>query len=79
MKLEVLYFGILAEQRGLNAEIIHTDAGNACELYEELALKHHFTLLPSQLQVAIDHAFSAFTIPLEDGQCVAFLPPMAGG
>jgi molybdopterin synthase sulfur carrier subunit len=34
---------------------------------------------PSQVRVAINHRFAALDSPLEDGDELAFLPPISGG
>lgn len=79
VKLAVEYYAILRDQRGLGQEEIETRATTARELYRFLAEQHGFTLKPSSLRAAVNDEFVSMDDPLHDGDCVAFIPPVAGG
>jgi len=77
--LTIQYFAVLREQAGMSEETVQTRAQTAAALYDELRSRHSFHLLPEQLKVAINADFSDWTTPLEDGDTVVFIPPVAGG
>jgi len=77
--LQVQYFAILREQRGLAREKIPTAAATAQEFYEELRSRHGFTLGADQLRVAVNDEFAPWDAPLKEGDSLVFIPPVAGG
>jgi molybdopterin converting factor subunit 1 len=78
-KICVRYFAILREQRGLDDETMTTAASTAADLYEELRLRHRFTLRADSLRVAINDEFQPWTTAVRDGDTLVFIPPVAGG
>jgi molybdopterin converting factor small subunit len=79
LQLQVTYFAILREQRGIGFETVSTHASTPRALYDELRGKYAFTLPSERVRVAIDDAFTNWDEPLKDGQKLAFIPPVAGG
>lgn len=79
MRLTIQYFALLREQRGRDAETVELDAATPAALYQALAQKHGFTLEPASLKVAVNDDFAAWETPLQDGDRVVFIPPVAGG
>ncbi len=79
MKLQLTYFAILREQRGLSSEEFTTSLTTARELYELLRQQYHFSLSADRVRVALDDEFVSWDSLLRDGQRVAFIPPVAGG
>jgi molybdopterin converting factor subunit 1 len=77
--VRVLYFAILREQRGLDEERVETGAATAGELYEELRMRHRFTLPAEGLRVAINDEFGSWAAAFRDGDALVFIPPVAGG
>jgi molybdopterin converting factor subunit 1 len=77
--VSVRYFAILREQRGLDDETVTTSAPTASELYDELRARHGFTLARDRLRVAINDDFKPWTTPLQEGDTLVFIPPVAGG
>jgi molybdopterin synthase sulfur carrier subunit len=77
--LTVQYFAILREQRGLAQEKIATSSATPAALYEELRARHGFTLPADSVRAAVNDEFVAATVALRDGDCVVFIPPIAGG
>jgi molybdopterin converting factor subunit 1 len=77
--VRVRYFAILREQRGLDEESIATAAATAAELYEELRVRHRFTLPAERLRVAVNDEFGSWGAAVRDGDALVFVPPVAGG
>ncbi len=75
----VQYFAILRERAGRSSEAVTTTAATPGELYEELKLRHGLELPRSLLRVAVNEDFADWERPLEDGDRVVFIPPVAGG
>ena len=78
-RVELRYYALLREQAGRQSESVDTAAATPAALYAELAARHGFRLPASQLRVAVNAAFSDWERPLEDGDEVVFIPPVAGG
>lgn len=79
MKLQLRYFALLRDQRGLGAEEIETGAATPAELFSELSGRHGFTLELDQLKVAVNEQFVDWSHSLKSGDTVVFVPPVAGG
>ena len=79
MKIEVTYFAMLREQRGISTEQIETETHTAEELYQEVANRYDFTLDRSLVRAAINGVFVPMATPLKDGDIVVLMPPVAGG
>jgi molybdopterin converting factor small subunit len=77
--ITVKYFAILREQRGEAEESLNTDAPDAQTLYEELQPQHGFTLPVDRLRAAANGEFQPWPAPLNEGDEVVFIPPVAGG
>lgn len=77
--LDVHYFAILREQRGLSQEKLTTAAATPAALYEELRARHGFTLPGDRVRAAVNDAFVDAATPLRDGDRIVFIPPVAGG
>jgi molybdopterin converting factor subunit 1 len=77
--LQVHYYAVLREQRGCSEEQITTTSTTPQALYSELAARHGFHLPMSRLRVAVNSKFSDWTTPLNQGDTVVFIPPVAGG
>lgn len=79
MQIKVKYFASLREQAGTNNELIETQATTGLELFEELKLKHNFTLEQKHIRLAVNEEYADFTRPLTSNDTVVFIPPVAGG
>ena len=75
----VLYFGLLAERRGLAEEKVTSQADTLAALYAELDTAHGLGLKTDNFRVAVNDEFAAWDQEIEGGESVAFLPPMSGG
>jgi len=78
-KIQVQYFAILREQRGVSAEELATTADTPAALYDELRARHGFSLPRDRIRAAVNDAFVDAATPLRDGDRVVFIPPVAGG
>lgn len=79
IRVQVQYFAILREQRGLREETLETPAATPGALYEELRARHAFTLPGDRVRAAVNDAFVASDALLREGDRVVFIPPVAGG
>jgi molybdopterin converting factor subunit 1 len=77
--VHVQYFAVLREQAGRAAEAVETSATDPEGLYEELRRLRGLSVPRSMLRVAVNEEFSDWRRPLEDGDRVVFIPPVAGG
>lgn len=73
------YFALLREQRGRNDETVTTPAATPAALYEELRVRHGFTLSGDRVRAAVNDVFVAADAALHDGDRIVFIPPVAGG
>lgn len=78
-KVQVQYFAILREQRGLAEESLDTRAATPGALYAELRTQYRFTLPGDRVRAAVNDEFVNADAPLRDGDRVVFIPPVAGG
>ncbi|HET9862764.1 MAG TPA: NTP transferase domain-containing protein [Steroidobacteraceae bacterium] len=78
-EIRVQYYALLREQAGRSAETLSTRARTPRELYAELRARHPFTLPPEMLRVAVNAEFGDWSHPLQAGDAVVFIPPVAGG
>ena len=78
-QIRVQYYALLREQAGRSEETLNTGARDARELYDELRQRYPFTLPAEMLRVAINAEFGEWSQPLEAGDAVVFIPPVAGG
>ena len=79
MKLTIVYYAALREQRGCSQETVETAAATPGAVYDELRAQHGLRLAPGQLRAAVNDAFAAWDAPLQEGDTVVFIPPVAGG
>ena len=78
-EIRVQFYALLREQAGRSSETLQTRARTPIELYRELAAKYPFTLPADMLRVAVNAEFGDWTQPLQAGDAVVFIPPVAGG
>ena len=77
--IELAYYALLREQRGLSSEKRVTAAATPRELYLELKEEFGFNLQIADLKVAINGDFADNDKPIHDGDTVVFIPPVTGG
>jgi molybdopterin converting factor subunit 1 len=79
LTIQVQYFAILREQRGVAQEKLSTTAATPGELYDELRSRYNFTLPANRIRAAVNDAFVDAATPLANGDRIVFIPPVAGG
>jgi molybdopterin converting factor small subunit len=77
--LHIEYYAALREARGLSCESMESDAATPSALYASLRQAHGFRLHADQLRVVVNETFSDWDTPLNTGDTVVFIPPVAGG
>lgn len=78
-EIRVQYYALLREQAGRSDETLSTRSRTPRELYAELRARYPFTLPVEMLRVAVNAEFGDWAQPLEAGDAVVFIPPVAGG
>lgn len=80
MRITVLYFASLADkaQQG-QQQLDLADNLSLSELYTQLKQQHGFDLNTSKVRVAINDEFASWDDAINDGDTIAFIPPVAGG
>ena len=77
--IELAYYALLRQQRGVSNEKRATTAITARELYLELKTEFGFELQVEDLKVAINGDFTDNDMPIHDGDTIVFIPPVTGG
>lgn len=77
--ITVLWFAHLREQRGCNEERVQCTAGDLRSLYRELATRHGLTFPERSLVAARNEELASWDTPVQEGDTIAFLPPVSGG
>lgn len=75
----VRYFAQLRELSKCDDENCTTSSVTASGLYEELKSRYHFPYKQKHLMLAINEDFADWASPLQEGDEVVFIPPVAGG
>lgn len=77
--VHIRYYAMLREACGRDTETRTTTAKTARDLYVELAASYGFRIPPDRLKLAVNNEFQAWDTELNNGDELAFLPPVAGG
>lgn len=77
--INIQYFALFREARGLASEMLSTQAKTPRELYDELGLDAAYRFDARRLRVALNDEFASWDASLENGDSVAFIAPVAGG
>jgi len=78
-RIHVQYFATFRDQAGRDEETVMTEARDPAALYRELQAVHSLGLGANRLRVAVNDEFSPWDRPLNDGDRIVFIPPVAGG
>jgi molybdopterin converting factor subunit 1 len=79
MTIQLYYFALLQDQRGLAEEKLEVELQSASELYAALKEQYGFTLDSQALRVSVNEQFVSWDTVLADGDEVVFIPPVSGG
>ena len=77
--ITVKFFALLREQAGCSELAVETVAPSPVALYEELMSSRGLTVSKNILSFAVNEKYVPADAPLNDGDRVAFIPPVAGG
>ncbi|MDR5590508.1 MoaD/ThiS family protein [Christiangramia sp. SM2212] len=78
MKLNIKYFGIIAEAAGKTEEVLEVSDEVSLDELKQERVQNYKIQDPDSIQLAVNHELK-FNIKLKDGDEIAFLPPFAGG
>ncbi len=79
MRINVHYYAEMREQRGRDEDSLDIEAPSLSALYQHLQASFGFRLAPQHVRPAVNDEFCDWDRRLEDGDCVVFIPPVAGG
>jgi molybdopterin converting factor subunit 1 len=79
MKINVNYYAMFREAAGCSNETVSVESANAVDLFETLKFKYDFAMCRSHVRLAINDEFVDWETPLNEGDSVVFIPPVAGG
>jgi MoaD family protein len=79
MKLNIHYYAMFREAAGCSGESVETETASAVDLFDALKAKYDFTMCQSHVRLAVNDAFVDWDTPLNDGDSIVFIPPVAGG
>lgn len=75
----IQYFGLLAERRGRTDETIISAASTPGAVYQEIDGRVPLGTAMKDLRAVVNDEFASWNQPLNNGDRIAFLPPMSGG
>ncbi|MCF8462045.1 MAG: MoaD/ThiS family protein [Flavobacteriales bacterium] len=78
MKLNVKYFGMIAEWAGVTEQAIPFSGRTVCDLKTQLETEHS-KLKGISYQVAVNQKIASVDEELNESNEIALLPPFAGG
>ena len=78
MKINIKYFGMIAETTGKNEEALEVNEGISARELKARQIKTYQIADPESVQLAVNHNLNT-EVELKEGDEVAFLPPFAGG
>lgn len=78
MAITIKYFGAIAEEVGLNEEVLDLEKAGSVEALRLYCLAKYQTIQDLSFQIAVNQSLSN-SGTLSDGDEVALLPPFAGG
>lgn len=77
--VQIRYYALLREERGVASETIVTCASTLAQLYEDLRKRHELSLSQERMSVAVNDSFANWSDPIADQDVIVFVPPVAGG
>ncbi len=79
MRVRVLYFASLRDAAGCNEEMLDVAMMSLAQLYDDAQARHGFALARDRLRVARNGAFARWDDHANEGDEIAFIPPVSGG
>jgi molybdopterin converting factor small subunit len=78
MRINIKYFGMIAETTGKNEEALEVNEGISAGELKARQIKTYQIPDPESVQLAVNQNLNT-EVELKEGDEVAFLPPFAGG
>lgn len=78
IKLNIQYFGMIAEKTGMSEEILKSSSCTVKELLEELENKHA-QIKGLTFKIAMNNKIVQENQTIENNSTIAIMPPFAGG
>jgi len=79
MTINITYYAMFREEAGCSSERIESDSPTAVSIFDALQEKHGFSMKRSHVRLAVNDTFVDWDTPLNDGDQLVFIPPVAGG
>jgi molybdopterin synthase sulfur carrier subunit len=79
VRIHVTYYASLRERRGTDRETLDVDSASLRALYRGLASTYRFSYTEEHIRPAVNDELSSWDRPLNDGDRVVFVSPVAGG
>ena len=79
MQIKLTYYAMFREEVGCSSEELEIENGDATGLFDLLKTKYGFSMKQTHVRLAVNDAFVDWDTPLNDGDSVVFIPPVAGG
>jgi sulfur-carrier protein len=78
--VQIRYFAVLRDLAGRGDETADIVVGaKASQVYMRMAEKYGFPLGLTDVRMAVNDDFASTDHPLNDGDILAFIPPVSGG
>jgi molybdopterin converting factor subunit 1 len=78
-KIEIKYFAGIRERLNRDSETLETHASTPREVWKELCERESLDIDESVIRAAVNEEFGDWEAPLQDGDILVFIPPVAGG
>lgn len=78
MKINIKYFGMIAESAGKTDEVLHLEEKLSLQELKQQQIRKYKIADPEAVQLAVNQNLDS-EVELKEGDEVAFLPPFAGG
>ncbi len=79
MRVRLLYFASLRDAAGRDEEMLEIEAASLARLYDQARELHGFVFPREHLRVARNGVFASWEESANDGDEIAFIPPVSGG
>ncbi|MCA9408070.1 MAG: MoaD/ThiS family protein [Candidatus Omnitrophica bacterium] len=78
-RIHIQYYAFFRELCGRSEEILETSAQSPSEIFKQFQRRYPSSLSQQDIKVAVNDEFVSWSTVLQDGDSVAFIPPVAGG
>ncbi|HOW90024.1 MAG TPA: MoaD/ThiS family protein [Elusimicrobiales bacterium] len=78
-KVQVRYFALVGERRGVQTDAYETEASTARQLLREIEAAKSLPLTTNISKAVINGRFAEWDDPIKDGDLITLLSPFSGG